>query len=193
MSTPNAPSKARATDQIQPGAYELNTPAPSTGANPISAQVEFVDKEFNVSQIIQQQNIIDIGVSAQLPARKLYAAMWTNGTSATENWVLLRVDFWLNGTQVGSIPLSAGVTTSGTATALSNIIPSLLNGGGYPQIDDMTMTLDNPQTWSAVNAYLHPLRFVAQIDRITVSVVNFLNTSNLKVYLACFSYGSQVD
>lgn len=185
----NSPTLTSAAQQAQPGALSLQTPAISSLSEAPSVQVNFEDDEFNTSQVVRQEYVINVNVPRILKMRKLYAAVWTQGTSGIENWVKTRVKFWLNNTVVGSVPLSVGVTTSGTATTLNRILPSSINGGGYPQYDDMTLTLDNPQAWSAVNAFLHPLVLKADIDRITVSVEDFFQTSNLKIYFACLSYG----
>lgn len=184
------PANSSAVQLAQPGALELNTPAPSTLSDPPSMQVHFDAGEFNAAQVIKQQDVIVLQVPSILPNRKLYAAVWTNATNAAENWVLCRVTFLLNGTVVGSLPLSVGVTTAGTPTTLTQILPSAINGGGYPQTDSFVLTLDNPQTWSAINAFLHPLHIKATFDSIKVSVTDFFGTSNLKIWIGCLSYAA---
>lgn len=131
-------------------------------------------------------NVVDFNVPSILQARLLYGALWSSNSNAAENWAIVQVDLWKNGTKIGRIPLSGGTSTN----QLPRSIPSLLTGGGVVDQNSLILTLTNPQTWATSPVILQPFNFTADIDRVTASIVELKNVTGVRLYLGAFSYAA---
>lgn len=165
-----------------------------------TTQIEWVDDEFTILTpgvaLLARTGALTLTVNANLTKRRLYAMGFTVETVAGASRIDMLVETWLGGIQVGSFPWWVGNSAGG----LNRSSPSLLNAtGDDPLADDIQVINDNAGALGVSGAAavinplicnIRPLNFKAQIDRVTISILNSVAVSGVRIYAGCFSCNS---
>ena len=154
----------------------------------------------------QVRDVLSLAVDTDLKKRLLYG--WADGTNTgagTHYWCRMKISLWRNNGEVGAFPFEIGNMDSGSVAPG----PPLVNMMNWNRQQSVTLTGPTYalQPWQYVpqtiffrppdptyitlpggGYQLFPYQVEAEIDRISVSIVDVRNWQNLTVYLGCLSY-----
>jgi hypothetical protein len=157
---------------------DLTAPnSPLIGFTPPDEQVtEFVSGEFVALQGMRI-GALQLQVSQQLAARRLYLWLWADVTAATDFYVQGGINFFLRGQRAGpSMPIGLANMSAGT-TPQGSSIPCVLTSGGQSVEDSIGLYIYSPVNGQPFNVILQPLNVVGVFDSVTLDITAVRNIS----------------
>ena len=156
-----------------------NNPA-LVGVDPASTIfANFAFREFVGAGTAISSGVCSFSVPSVLPARKIYGYVYTPGTGT----VIAQVNFFLRGSNVGSLPLFS----SGGAAALPATLASPLNCGGNVGKDSVVVQPTSLLSGEATTTIIQAFHLRGEIDQVSVDVQQALGTSGYRIVLAVAS------
>ena len=132
-----------------------------------------------------QRQVIAFPLVESLRARKVYAYLWTNPSNALSYAVVCEIEFWRNGSKIGSLFLSEAISS-----IAGDIGQSLVTGfvaGGNVVTDSIGIFLAQPTGGQPTSVVLQPQYIRVGADRVTVSINTFLNMTGIRLWLGVIS------
>lgn len=129
------------------------------------------------------ENILALIVPRDLKHRLLY--LWTFAPLAANGYALFDVTFWNNNGKVGTLRHELGFVTN---TNNKSYLSVFANGGNAAN-DSVLLVVGSPVGGDSqpTSVTLQPIRFNAEIDRITLSLKELVGANYARSYLACLS------
>lgn len=176
------PMAARAPDQQQ------DSP-PIVSGTGIVGQTPSSDPPFDL-QVAENftspvaENILSLIVPRDLKHRLLY--LWTFSPLAANGYALFDVTFWNNNGRISTIRHELGFV--GNTTNNKSFLSVWANGGNAAN-DSVLLVVGSPVGGDAqpTSVTLQPIRFNAEIDRITLSLKELVGAAYARSFMACLS------
>lgn len=148
----------------------------------------WTDKEIIAAAIIPSQRgaVLELDVPLTLPERRIYLYLEVGQSAAAAFTLAARINALNKQKIVGIFPATIADFTSVTP---NQSVVSLLNAGGSPVGDSLTIRLAQPFVALVTSVVIQPLRINAEIEKIQLIFDGIFHTTvtGYRAYLGCLS------
>lgn len=186
--TPNTVTPATPIPTINPVDPNTTAPAPPPAVPTLPPEaVKGTRIEAGEAQSITavQRDIIDFALHHSLRRRQVYAWLWVNPSNAADYMAKLEIVFWRNYSRVGTLPLAAAL--SSVAGTVQETVATAFVVGGNIIADSILIYIAQPTGTQPNSVIVQPRNLMVEADRVTVSVLQFVNMTGIRVWLGVVS------
>jgi hypothetical protein len=151
------------------------------GAAPAYSTVsDFSYAEFTAQQTAAQ-DILKISVNRNLQKRKIYCWIWADTSNTQDFWAKATLNFYNQFSQIGSLPISIGVSFGANAPMKASL-PTVCTSGGASVGDCIGIYVASPVNNQPSAVVIQPLYLYGEIDEVRFSLIDVRNISTTAGY-----------